>query len=673
MSPRESKGTLMSSETEQVGQGFRPYRTIAILAALVLIATLVVFLTGGRTAPRSTGSTAARAAAEDDALREARELLSRDADVASCSAAIGKVNSHLGKHPDLRPPAVTTEEDARLRGRFNLDPAELAEAEGASYTQLDAHHLDGCLLFRDAARALDTEEVSSDGSPIRPGPVERATTAFDWAMRQVRPDDRAAEQVPPAYALRRGRGNALERGLTFLALLEQDAGPEHLAGCLLTVPGPKGARLWACGVVVGDGKDVYLFDPRLGLPVPGPGGRGVATLAEAAKDPAVLAQLDGGPEHAYDVKPDQLRAAEGLTVFTLSSLAPRMRFLQDNLLKRSSGARLAADPADLDRLESALKASGGAGVKVSKPGIDVLWRFLPKEEGGADAPVPYPLASFPGFVRPDDPAQVPMSRVHRFEMRLVPWEVLPQQFNSVDFPVQVGLGQRVREAFAVSFTRPVRDPKAPREQMLHGHYSDAVPKLVTEHDDLQASISRRSAAENLDKDLQEWLRAAREAYVFQQRAKGNAAKEAEANQAIENLWKHAGPVAVLLLGAAAKPRDAEVIYQLGLCMQEQAEQRQARIDVLARDGVAPAKSDAERGKRAWEDAKGWWTRFATDYGQERAAPAARQNRGRAEAMLGDWKAAAASFGDLSGPMSDQEKVAALYRAREAQKQLTAKK
>ena len=31
----------------------------------------------------------------------------------------------------------------------------------------------------------------------------------------------------------------------------------------------------------GSGKDVYLFDPNLGLPLPGPKGEGIATLAQA--------------------------------------------------------------------------------------------------------------------------------------------------------------------------------------------------------------------------------------------------------------------------------------------------------------------------------------------------------------------------------------------------------
>ncbi len=36
------------------------------------------------------------------------------------------------------------------------------------------------------------------------------------------------------------------------------------------------------------GDQIYLFDPRLGIPLPGPGQKGVATLADARKDASVL-------------------------------------------------------------------------------------------------------------------------------------------------------------------------------------------------------------------------------------------------------------------------------------------------------------------------------------------------------------------------------------------------
>jgi hypothetical protein len=74
----------------------------------------------------------------------------------------------------------------------------------------------------------------------------------------------------------------------------------------------------------------------------------------------------------------------------------------------------------------------------------------------------------------------------------------------------------------------------------------------------------------------------------------------------------------------------------------------------------------------WVDSKGWWDRLVADFGKAPVGPPARQNLGRAEAMLGDWPAAAAAWGDVSGYMTPPEKLAAQYRAREAKKHPPAK-
>jgi hypothetical protein len=663
--------------------GYRFWVAVALVGGLV-VAAVVMWVAKGTTRPVSPGATAVRPTVTDDELAAARDTLSREPNLDACKAAVGQLNAYVNRHADRRPPALGPEERDQLAGRFGLAGAELAEVDSGTYTALDAHHTDECFLLRDAARALDAEETGPQGRPLRPEPVERAAAAFRWVVREVRHIEHGLgryglDLAPPAYVLRRGWGNSRERALVFLALLAQDAGPERLTGCLLSLPGEGNGppRLWACGVAVGDGKDVYLFDPRAGLPLPGPGGRGVATLAQAVKDPSVLARLDVDAGHRYDVKPEQARAAEGLAVFPLSSLSPRMRHLQDTLLGRGSAVRLASDPADLDRIAAAVKASGGPGASVWKPGVGTLRRFLPAEQGGADAGGPFPLNELPGFVAPDDQTRMQMNHVKLFELTLVPWEALPPQFNPVDFPFTVGLGQTVRENFAAPFMKPVRDPRGARELLLRGQYAQAVPKLVSEDGELREWVARRAAATDLDRNMQEWLKVAREAYVEQQRAKnaGNARLLGEVNKRIESLWggKSIGPVAILLFGASSGPRDAEVTYQLGLAMHEQAEQRQARLDLLAKAGVTPAESDVERCRQAWTDAKGWWDRFATDFGQGFSAPAARQNRGRAEAMLGDWSSAAATRGDLSGPMTPLEQVAALYRAREAREHLPAKK
>ena len=76
---------------------------------------------------------------------------------------------------------------------------------------------------------------------------------------------------------------------------------------MLAVPDPDRSnqpRPWLPALVRGD--QLYLFDTSLGLPIPGPGGKGVATLAQAAEDESILNGLDLDESHHYPIK-----AAEG--------------------------------------------------------------------------------------------------------------------------------------------------------------------------------------------------------------------------------------------------------------------------------------------------------------------------------------------------------------------------
>jgi hypothetical protein len=663
---------------DEAEQGLLSYWKIWILAGIIPVGLLIAFMLAGRGSHKATKTAERSTATEEDNLRDARDVLARDADIASCKAAIGKINNHLNLHPDLRPPAVSGDTLARLGERFGLSPDELTEVESSTYTPLDSRYLDERLLLRDAALALVVKETGLDGRALVPEPVERAAAAFRWVVRQVRPSMQSGQEaLPPVFTLRRGWGDPLERALVFLALLEQDAGPERLRGCLLTIPtGDKQTpRLWACGVVVDEGKDVYLFDPRLGMPVPGAGGEGIATLAAVVKDPALLARLDAGPENRYDVKGEQARSAEALAVFSLTGLAPRTAYLQDTLLKNELGARLTADPGDLDRFRDAMKAAGAAGASVWKPGLALLRNFLPVDEGGADAGSPFQLGNLRGFTRPDDPTKVRMSRMRYYEWSLVPWELMPQNFNPNDFPITVGLGQRVRELYAATFLQPIRDPQSSRTLLLRGRYDRAAGILTTEDSGLRDHLNRRRDQNTvLDKQVADWLKDARAAYANQQRAQNSPrpSDAVDAAKRVDALWKAADPVYVLLFGASSGPRDGEVTYQLGLCMQEQAEKYQAGLDLRKRAGIPATPTELDRCRDRWVGAKGWWDRMASDYGQGMAGPPARQNRGRAEAMLGDWEAAAATWDDVSGPMSPLDKLAALYRAREARTHLAAK-
>src|SRR5262249_6067607 len=180
---------------------------------------------------------------------------------------------------------------------------ELEDVRGSRFTKLDGHHLELCYLLRDAAYALQTQ-----GRP----PLEQAERCFQWVVRQVALREREKGEkdlLPPSFVLRIGQGSAHERALLFLAVLDQLG----LDGCMIALRGDP-ARYWLPGVFVKekDRSEIYLFDTRLGMPLPGPGGKGIATLSQVRdkksdgdKASHALDQLNLDETCPYDLTPDR--------------------------------------------------------------------------------------------------------------------------------------------------------------------------------------------------------------------------------------------------------------------------------------------------------------------------------------------------------------------------------
>jgi len=159
-------------------------------------------------------------------------------------------------------------------------------------------------------------------------------------------EEKASELRPPHFVLHEGRGGSRERMLIFLTLLQQFG----LDGCVIAFPGENvdtpAYRL--AGVLLPGDSQIYLFDARLGIPVPGPGGKGVATLAQL-RDPKaqkeVFAQLNVDGTYQYDITPEQAARAEVHLVFPLSSLSARMRYLEEEVFAAHDRVHLALQPA----------------------------------------------------------------------------------------------------------------------------------------------------------------------------------------------------------------------------------------------------------------------------------------------------------------------------------------
>jgi hypothetical protein len=205
---------------------------------------------------------------------------------------------------------------------------QLRTLEQLAFDAVDAAYLNRAFLFQDALEELQ-EDVGRP--PREPGPERQrwqrrlAEHAFAWCMRHVQYQPRRTDMDtwPAHEVLRRGTGDAEERALVYLALLEQS----DLVAAAVLRRSPESTSeepiysLWLVGVLVGD--DLLLFDTRRGEMLRQGNGEPL-TLRHLLKNPAALDRL---PD-AERPKPEELKELR-LGLFTeLPALSPKMETLE---------------------------------------------------------------------------------------------------------------------------------------------------------------------------------------------------------------------------------------------------------------------------------------------------------------------------------------------------------
>jgi hypothetical protein len=134
----------------------------------------------------------------------------------------------------------------------------------------------------------------------------------------------------PWQTLLYGRGDYVERAkLVMLCLRYLD-----IDSLLLTAG--ESAQPWAVAASIGD--EYFLFDTRLGLPIPGKTLGSIATLSAVRENPELLASLDLTTDESladdtkYRVRPDDLNTLAGLVYASPDSVSKRMKGLQTVLV-----------------------------------------------------------------------------------------------------------------------------------------------------------------------------------------------------------------------------------------------------------------------------------------------------------------------------------------------------
>ena len=572
-----------------------------------------------------SGTGKERAGAAADPWEPVARLARKEPTPAVARTALSQLTNDLAARPESRPPATAPDDLAKLTRLVPLAQNEAAEVAPAGYTGLDAVHLADALYLQAAARSLDP-----GGLP----PPELARLAFDWVCRQVylQPWGATAETfvaVPPTAALRRGWGVGLERAYVFLALLQQLG----LDGCLVGPPdaaeqparsgpvvagAPRGP-FWAAGVLVGN--DILLFDPWAARPVPGPGGKGVATLAQVRADPALAKDVAGGTAG------DAAKAAVALAV-PVSALSRRMAVLEEKL-KTDVGVRLADDPA---ALQGRFAGPAGGPPRFWHPPGDpfsygrVAATFTPAAEGGAD-------------LSPDPNRGIRSM----YTLSLFPQSVLALPAGLEGEPAERLRQQSVVE-YGVAFVAPPGGELGPRERIQRGHFQDANRYLTLQLDTFGRGLDRLREAERADPDeVRRWVGQANEMYADLRRARfpdrlrdrdprpDSDPDVARAKQAVDDFWRQSSAAVrnVLDRGVAGLGQ-SEAAFLLALSKHEEAERKGARS---GRGGEAGR--DAARA--AWAEAAHAWDGFLD-------RPAARQ----LPARLDHAKGLAARAAELAG-------------------------
>ncbi|HEY1785568.1 MAG TPA: tetratricopeptide repeat protein [Pirellulales bacterium] len=185
--------------------------------------------------------------------------------------------------------------------------------------------------------AIWTRDIAKNARGDQLDELSIAEQLFDWTVRNLQlvedpPAGTPAIEHSPAEILLLGRGTARERAWVFLLLLRQ----QGLDGVVLAIPGHDGSgedksppRQWLTAFVTDN--DLFLFDPSLGMPIPGPAGHRVATLADVAADDELLRKLDLSSTRPYPVKAEQLGHLVAYVEASPAGLSRRMETLEAHL------------------------------------------------------------------------------------------------------------------------------------------------------------------------------------------------------------------------------------------------------------------------------------------------------------------------------------------------------
>jgi hypothetical protein len=558
---------------------------------------LVLGLVGGCRRPEKLSAPEPSAGTQtpDTTFKDAAERLRRAVTAAGCREVLRDLERYF--HADAAARQQFQQALAalhQLREQLDLAPEEWEEVESNSFRPLDAHYLLLCLQLHEAAEALGLERLP---------PLRQAEEALAWTARQLLLRAPRTPLFPPEAVLAQGEAAARERAVVFFLLLQQ----LDLSGGLVVFPDLPAAEGWFLGVVLSEKghSDLYLFDARLGRPLPGPEGQPVATLRQVQARPQLLSPFVEQP-------PAALRRAELHLIYPLTALAPRLRYLQEKVLAEEH-VRLAPDlVAALRRWPQELGLRVQLGELAAGPAADPLRAdrlFFPPEEGGRD-PSRRLLTE-----HLDDLLALPLIR-QQLRSLIEDFEGFPEEAQS-------RLSRQMPTALEAKYL--LRS----RQLLLRGRLEEASRPLMQLNSVLREFQTQRPSEEELRRQIADWSRRLRQVYL--QRAHLGSA----ADKLVREFWQQDQYLLALLhpseededlpqvqrqlptfllLRAMAPILEEELLFLLLQCKRE---------EILRLVREQPTSAEAVARAEAWDNVAHLAQEYADKYPLTTSALAAR--------------------------------------------------
>lgn len=231
---------------------------------------------------------------------------------------------------DVKSTAIIGKDAEALLARA-WKPDEVQRLKRGRFDDRDAFHIRNSLLFGAIRREVAKRTTNRNND------LQQVVQLFDYTVRNVELIAEHPHKLPmPIFrVLLRGQGTVEDRAWIFASLLRQMQVPAVLLS-------PNSADGAASHFVVAAmlNEEIYLFDPRLGVPIPAPDAdkerpdiKTPATLAQFVQDSRIARSLDVG-NRKYPLQSTDLKHPRVQLIGHRSVWAPHMKQLLSPLYDR---------------------------------------------------------------------------------------------------------------------------------------------------------------------------------------------------------------------------------------------------------------------------------------------------------------------------------------------------